>query len=131
MFNDFLTFPTVIAMGFGQVQLPQSVSRQMLPKRSRNVPLKISTQFEAVALVRNPLQSLSETSGSHWTLDQNNYESDIDENDQESDIDECQKEAISPYQNDVEMYRVVLSVRCTTPWIHNWAPADKVIRKVP
>ena len=68
----------------------------MPPKRARSVPRENPTHSEAVALVQNPMQQLSETSGS---------QSIPAHNDLDDDIDEYQREAISTYQNEEEINR--------------------------
>ena len=69
----------------------------MPPKRARSVPRENPTHSEAAALIQNPMQQLSETSGSH---------SIPVHNDQENDLEEYQREAISTYQNEEEITRL-------------------------
>ena len=69
----------------------------MPPKRARSVPRGNPTHSEAAALIQNPIQQLSETSGSH---------SIPVHNDQEDDLEEYQREAISTFQNKEEIRRL-------------------------
>ena len=65
----------------------------MPPRRARSIPRGNPTHSEAAALIQNPMQQLSETSGSH---------SIPAHNDQEDDLEEYQRKAISTFQNEEE-----------------------------